>query len=95
MRVGGLAVGFRCAVERCVVLDECSVQQYGQVVVVVTFRDILYLYGNYSSHTRLQPFGGRAPMRVGGLAVGFRCAVERCMVLDECSVQKYGQVGIE
>ena len=27
-------MGFRCAVERCVVLDECSVQKYGQVFVV-------------------------------------------------------------
>ena len=47
MRVGGLAVGFRCAVERCVVLDECSVQQYGQVVVVGTYS---ILYSNYSPH---------------------------------------------
>jgi hypothetical protein len=37
MRVGGLTVGFRCAVERCVVLDECSVQKYGQVFVVGTY----------------------------------------------------------
>ena len=37
MRVGSLAVGFRCAVGRCVVLDECSVQKYGQVFVVGTY----------------------------------------------------------
>ena len=81
-------------VERCVVLDECSVQKYGQAVVVGTY---VYLYSNYSSHAcyTTVPFGGRAPMRVAGLAVGFRCAVGRCVVLDECSVQKYGQVVIE
>ena len=53
---------------------------------VGTFVDTYRLYSNYSSHA-LQPFGGRAPMRVGGLTVGLRCAVGRCVVLDECSVQ--------
>ena len=47
-------------------------------VVVCVGASTRTLYSRLLSSHALQPFGGRAPMRVGGLAVGFRCAVERC-----------------